>query len=221
MCYTPMVEFLGPRGSSFHRLKRRIAAEQSPTWNPLDVWGNTFMQSEKIGFASYHFDRSSGQVYISYEHDDCCYWPPLDDGSPVPSRVPFINTSYDATLRVFRGEIAWKHMYHTSWNGSEAWNYEMTFDTEFTCIVSGTVHSVSHGQSVELSEYGQSLVYVNAALKQYVEQKLARMDEQTIHNHRTIVTDLVQRLTQEHASVRTIASVTSIVNRTSINLLNG
>jgi hypothetical protein len=214
----PSVEFLGPRGQSFHRLKRITILDVSPIYHRFQVWGNTFIQSDKIGFASYHFDSCSGEVYISYEHDDCCYWPPLDDGSPIPSRVPFINTSYDTEARTFRGQIAWKQMYQTTWNGSESWDYEMKFDTEFTCIVSGTVYSVHNGQSTELSEYGQSLLYVNAALKQEVAERLSLSVDRSMHSLRTLALALVHRLSEEGASVRTIATVTSVVNRASMEL---
>jgi len=190
----------------------------NPTYNRLDVWGNTFIQSDKLGFASYHFDIVSRIAYISYEHDDTCYWPPLDDGSPIPSRVPFINTSYDAEARTFRGQIAWKQIYHTTWNGSETWDYQMKFDTEFTCILSGTVYSMHNGQSTELSEYGQSLIYVNAALKQALAERLSLTEDHSMQGVRTVALTLVHRLGDEGAPVRTIATVSSAVNRASMEL---
>ena len=204
-------------------MNRKTTEDIVSTYNRFDLWGNTFIQSNKIGFASYHFDSSTGQVYISYEHDDCCYWPALDDGSPVPSRVPFVNTSYNADTRTFRGHIAWRQMYQTTWNGSEEWQYEMKFDSEFICILSGTVHSINRGQSIELSEYGSSLVYINAALKHEVIEQLSSLSSSSVHNLRAVALEtsraIAQHLNEEGATIRTMTAVTSAINGASITLL--
>jgi hypothetical protein len=60
-------------------------------------------------------------AYISYEHEHVAQWPPLDNGSPVPSRIWFTNTSFDATTRTFRGTIDWEGTQHTTWQGDRSW----------------------------------------------------------------------------------------------------
>ena len=92
---------------------------------PLDDFGFK-------GLASYHFvddtvTRSDGRndlaAYISYEHERVAQWPPLDNGTPVPSRVWFSNTSFDSTTRTFRGTIDWEGTYNTTWQGDISWRY--------------------------------------------------------------------------------------------------
>jgi hypothetical protein len=112
-----------------------------PVYHAGTLWGNVFVQAMRVGLASYHFvppaaaaaaaadgggdeqgdagDAAEvaaiGSAYISYEHPDCAQWPSLDDGSPVPARVPFTNIQFDATSRTFRGTVPWRATYGTSW----------------------------------------------------------------------------------------------------------
>ena len=109
---------------------------------PEALPGNIFCQGLTIGLASYHFvsdnaaadtedvssNRTAGELaaYISYEHEQVAMWPPLDNGTPVPSRVWFANTSFDASTSTFRGTIDWAGTHHTSWQGDRSWRYVLT-----------------------------------------------------------------------------------------------
>mmetsp|Transcript_20078 Transcript_20078/g.29529 ORF Transcript_20078/g.29529 Transcript_20078/m.29529 type:complete len:239 (-) Transcript_20078:60-776(-) len=161
-------------------LKQNCIRQNSrPTYHSYGPKGNVFIQSHVVGLASYHFTSpqsdSNGDdclaAYISYENVACSSWPPLDDGSPVPVRVPFVNCSYDCDARIFRGKIPWLEIYDTTWMGCKEWNYEMHFDSDFVCILSGSVKSVTtEGREEEMSKFGQSLIYVNAAIMERFEQ---------------------------------------------------
>lgn len=132
-----------------------------------------------MGVASYHFISEDGEgeygAYISYESVHCSQWPPLDDGSPVPSRVPFINCSYDSSTRTFRGTIPWSEKYGTSWQGCKTWIYEIVFDSEFICILRGKVQALTiHGSMGKSHLFGKDLFYVNPALKRVIRDKCIR-----------------------------------------------
>jgi len=136
----------------------------APTYHADALWGNTFCQALRVGLASYHFVSEQEGAYISYEHPDTRQWPPLDNGMPVPSRVPFHDISFPDP-RTFRGSICWQEEYGTTWQGMARWNYEMKFDPSFYCIVSGQVQCLlASGTEREMSRYGEDLVYGNAAL---------------------------------------------------------
>ena len=127
------------------------------------------MQNQKVGLASYHFIAEDGEgeqgAYISYEHPLCSRWPTLDNGLPVPSRVPFRDVRWDARSQTFGGIIDWENGYGTTWQGSKSWRYEIVFDTEYTCIVSGTVFSVVDGGAGQTEwSFGKDLIYINAAI---------------------------------------------------------
>jgi len=205
-------------------------ARGRPRYHAHQLWGNTFCQGLRVGLASYHFGwlndtnntennhnnntdaEESGQpyAYISYENSMCSSWPPLDDGSPIPPRVPFHDISFEevevtrpigntdqddndenhdndgtnntVTMKnvIFRGNIEWQQDYGTTWQNSERWEYEMHFDSRFTCILSGTVHSINANHAPdhltvpfantsrrqEMSQYGTDLVYINAGILQ-------------------------------------------------------
>jgi hypothetical protein len=133
-------------------------------------------------------------AYISYESDACSQLPPLDDGSPIPPKVFFRQISVqqvEVTLPVpdllpeeeeenieaassstvttthilFRGTIEWLQDFGTTWQNHERCEYEMRFDSQFTCIASGTVHCTSATCEREFtSQYGTDLVYINAGI---------------------------------------------------------
>mmetsp|Transcript_27354 Transcript_27354/g.41191 ORF Transcript_27354/g.41191 Transcript_27354/m.41191 type:complete len:623 (-) Transcript_27354:78-1946(-) len=139
-------------------------------------WGNTFIQLYTVGLASYHFVSPTGEgeegAYISYEHERCSAWPPLDNGSPVPYRVPFSNHSYDSETRTFRGKICWMELCGTTWQGNSEWDYEIAFDSEFACIINGGVDM----NSIASSTYGESLNYCNAAIVEIIQAKINEED---------------------------------------------
>ena len=167
-----------------------------PTYHGDSVWGNVFCQAFKVGLASYHFVSPSegegiGTVYISYENPSTSEWPPLDNGQPIPAKVHFHNISFP-TATSFRGQILWQEDFGTPWQGMIRWEYEMIFDEKFTCIVGGSVTSFevdSPDVPRELSRYGESLVYVNAALYQEFRRLVVEEEEEVARDRNTAVTD--------------------------------
>ncbi|GFH58857.1 hypothetical protein CTEN210_15333 [Chaetoceros tenuissimus] len=216
-----VVQRLGYRSTLFHRIDRSRQREK-PECNSQSLFPNVFMQGLTIGIASYHFVSKDGDgeegAYISYESIKCADWPPLDNGSPVPARVPFEDISYDEETRTFRGTIPWQERYGTSWNGAIKWNYEMKFDSEFICIATGNVKSIrADGNSDDSFNhiYGESLLYVNGGIFNKIRQLLtAPLDDPTAgqpNDDETEIDGLViraniekirERLSDENVSAR-------------------
>jgi hypothetical protein len=190
---------------------------ERPTHRGNTLWGNTFCQSFKVGLASYQF-LTNEEAYISYEHPISSQWPSLDDGSPVPARVFFRNTSFDTNERIFRGEICWQQDYGTTWQGFRKWIYEMKFDSKYTFIVSGKVLSIlsDSDEPHEMSTFGNDLVYINAA----VDERFRGLVENNADDEEEI-SDRFNRLSQplrlewalEGASVRVIAMLHSALTK--------
>ena len=110
--------------------------------------------------ASYHFD-SSRDMYICYQHRDAITnWPALDDGQPIPSRMPFTQVEIEGTT--FHGVIDWYGRFQTTWQKCKRWKYEIVFDSNFLCILSGSVQM--DGEETISSLFGKDLIYINAAL---------------------------------------------------------
>ena len=144
-------------------------------------WGCVFCQEYKIGMASYHFVKKprvpgsdEGAVaYISYEHEATSDWSPLDNGRPIPARVLFRNITCPDP-HTFRGSICWYDDYQTTWNGDSRWDYDITFNSSFACILSGTVHSIrmtpdgengsATEESTKMSTFGVDLNYINPGI---------------------------------------------------------
>jgi hypothetical protein len=202
-------------GGNSGRLYKRVEGSHdqfirpAPTYNPNSACGNVFCQALRVGMASYHF-VSEQDIYISYEHPEALRWPPLDNGMPIPSRVRFHNISWPDS-HTFHGQICWLQDYGTGWQGMIRWDYKMKFDTEYMCISSGNVKSVSADtdEPRELSRYGQDLVYCNAALYDVFRQQVP-----SSHNGQTFFEAfreqsdaLRKRLREEGVSVRTAAMV--------------
>ena len=129
----------------------------------------------------------------------------LHDGSPIPPRVHFHDISTEVVEEtrpnpaladgassestndnivvtshtVFRGNIEWLRDYGTTWQNCERWEYEMHFDSQLTCIISGTVHSIKSSAATspssreEMSQYGSNLIYLNAGLHEAFERWLS------------------------------------------------
>ena len=163
----PKVVVFGLNNWSLQRYSPTPNEVEVPTYNSETLWGNTFIQASTIGQASYHFvdPNDENGAYISYESEQTLYWGSLDDGSPLPPRVPFRNITFDESARIFRGVIAWKEDYGTTWNGAIRWEYEMVFDSTFSTIESGGVRNFLEGE-VEGDEhrYGPTLQYSNAKI---------------------------------------------------------
>lgn len=138
-----------------------------PAYHADGLWGNTFCQAFCVGLASYHFvgtndETGELEAYISYEHPSTSSWPPLDNGSAVPSRVPFRNISFDPSTRTFRGDICWLEGYGTRWQGEAKWAYELQFDQQFLFVEGGMCQ---RSEGLPHHQFGVDLVYVNAAIE--------------------------------------------------------
>ncbi len=202
-----LMEF-GIHGKLLTKCHGRHSANK-PNFIKDSLWGNVFIQSLTVGLASYHFISSSGEgengAYISYENVRCSEWPPLDDGSPVPSRVPFVNYSFDFATRTFEGTIPWQEAYGTCWNGSASWRYKIVFDSEFLCILSGNVFvstnaDASGGTSFserEMSVYGEHLNYINAAIVDRIKYNVSGEITQTTPGGETSEATVVDRIMNE------------------------
>lgn len=115
---------------------RALPAASSPR-------GLSFLQGSRVGLASYHFGPSGDGAegsHISYAAADPSWR--LDDGSAPPPRVPFLEPTYDAATRTFRGSVDWSP---TSFHGDERWEYLMTFSESFDRIADGRVNAFRPG----------------------------------------------------------------------------
>jgi hypothetical protein len=202
-------------GLGRHILYSLRPSESKPTYQSNNIWGNTFCQALKIGLASYHF-VSKEDVYISYEHPLTSQWPPLDNGSPIPSRAYFREVSWDEHQRLFRGKIKWMDDCGTTWQGFEEWVYEMTFDSKFTFIVSGRVLSLSNelGNSREISNFGSDLIYINAAVGDRFLHLMQEEDSIDILDRFSRLSEALRSdWLSEGASVRVLALLHSVMTR--------
>jgi hypothetical protein len=172
-----------------------------PSYHSNTLFGNTFCQARMVGLASYHF-VSKDECYISYEHTTTAVWGTLDSGVALPSRVPFRNVTFDAEERIFRGSICWWDDFGTTWHGMKQWEYEMHFDEKFYTILSGQVHSITlHNHRTEMSVFGETLLYCNAAL----------FDVFRDVNYREASVELRESLQRQGASVRVLALLHSLL----------
>lgn len=172
-----------------------------PSYHATTLWGNTFCQGYTVGLASYHFlsepdEDGSHRAYISYENPQTFQWPPLDNGSTVPSRVPFRNIEWNTETRTFKGEIHWLDDFGTTWTNDSLWEYEIVFDPTFKFILSGTC---SRSDEREPHRFGHDLVYVNAAL----EDALREVRANTQSTGRYL--DVIRSWRQEGASDLTLS----------------
>ena len=109
-----------------------------PKYNGASVFGNVFTKRMYIGSASYHF-VSPTESYVSYRHPACRDLPPMDDGSPLPTRVNFHNVAWDPETRKLEATIEWEKDFGTSWNDNVRWKLTMHFDTEYMVILKGGI----------------------------------------------------------------------------------
>jgi hypothetical protein len=199
--------------------------ENTPTYYANSLWGNVFCQGLKVGLASYHFidggrsddingnnddsdrdnhvqHRRGPRAYISYEHPATGQWPPLDNGAAVPPRVDFRKITMP-NAHTFCASICWLEDFGTSWQGMVQWDYEMHFDAQYTCIISGHVHAYSQQNpyaAQEFSRYGESLVYTNAALYEVFRNSSSDLTR-TTHSTSNVTNDLL--VSSQDASLST------------------
>jgi hypothetical protein len=109
-----------------------------PKWHGESLWGNVFCKRLHIGSASYHFIGPE-HSYMSYEHPSCSDLTPLDDGTPMPTRVMFSNLNFNADERNLTADVQWEGQFGTSWNDNVLWKLNMWFDSEYMIIVKGGI----------------------------------------------------------------------------------
>lgn len=112
-------------------------AEKESTDSEL-IAGETYLQSNKEGLASYHFKSplnadGQGGSYISYEAAPKG-WKLNWNGPPFPKKKFWEKTSFDLKTRTFKGLIKWApdHAF-----GMYYWDYTMVFSQDYERIEGG------------------------------------------------------------------------------------
>ena len=121
--------------------------------------GNVFSRDDyAVGIGSLHFDGEAG-YYLSYEH---ARWSTtkLEDGAAFPSRIFFTQQTFDVNQRKFCGLAD----YGGSWNGTVSETWEITFDTEYLCVLSGTVVYNKADGGIRYSETIGDIYYTNTKI---------------------------------------------------------
>jgi RING-type zinc-finger len=167
----------GPGGSVMLRIPQTgiVPPEEKPrpTYHADSLWGNTYCQFLQVGLMSLHFgavdsdeEETNGLVYMSMEHPGMSQVPPLDNGHPLPSRLPCRTVSWNAATRTFTGEIDWLREAQSPWQGTAKMHLNLTFDPQFMCIVSGTIRHEIHDEKgrFPLMNFKTKNFYCNAAL---------------------------------------------------------
>lgn len=142
--------------------------------------GNVYLRDNyQVGDLSVHFEESGS--YVSYE-DEYLSVLTYDDGSKLPSRAMFTETSFNTEERTFRGVLDYGDK---TFNGAGSVTYEMIFDTQYVCVISGKiVYDKLDGKNIK--NFGYDRCYTNTNLAEVVD----------VHT--------VQRLEEEGASFRTL-----------------
>lgn len=118
---------------------RDASGVQLATLDVGTIFGCVFVQSGRVGLASYHFDAEE-DCYISYASAP---WT-LDDGSPPPAKKPWADARYDAETCTFRGVITWDPPFQ----GDVKWDYEIIFAEDFAGVIGGRVVGTSADGSI-------------------------------------------------------------------------
>lgn len=124
----------------------------------VGIWSFHFLQPESGSGGNSPGGGMRG-VYISFEHPSCA-GEKLKNGTPLPKRLPFLRYSYydgvthvgqceectddqeqnvtgGGKERTFRGVIDFVDMFDSTWGEYRTFQCEMTFDSMFTCVLSG------------------------------------------------------------------------------------
>merc|ERR1740124_1764282 len=123
--------------------------------------GNLFVRnSQDVGFESIHFTQGDG-CYVSWEHADYSI-EKKDDRTTLPSRILFTEQEFNLEKRTFSGLIN----FHGSWGGVLYRHYELVFDTQFLCVMSGKTNlkKVS-GETQTRDIFGKNCLYTNKHLE--------------------------------------------------------
>ena len=108
----------------------------------------------------------AGNSYVDYSTSGHIWT--LDDGSELPGRVYFKNSSYDPETRTFRGITDFRK---SLWRGDSIREYELTFNESLTTVSFGKISSKTMTNGVlttrEVIEIGKEPIY-------YISEKAAR-----------------------------------------------
>ncbi|CAJ1460251.1 unnamed protein product [Effrenium voratum] len=152
-------------------------------FRPGTPFGNCFVQNLRLGVESYHFEEMREDEvlrgYVSYEN--ASDWPLMDNGAPVPYRVPFEKTSWDQASRSFAGEVDFVRHYSSTWQGRAQVVYKrMVFDPCYLYIESGFMQSIKLDGSACMecvTLFGRDLLYVNADAGRFLRGKGQTFEE--------------------------------------------
>jgi len=153
--------------ASGNELKSEIKFREQLHYNryrapPSSIIGCAYVQGGRLGVASYHFPRIEQSALGADDGPYISYASPLpgwrlDDGNMPPERKPFVNPTYDAASRTFRGTIRWEP---TTFGGDSVWEYEMVFADDFGVIDNGVVTAFGRdGKRKGAHRFGVQLHY--------------------------------------------------------------
>ena len=126
------------QGKQLYQKLNADTDDSIPKYCGQTLWGNIFCKRLYVGSASYHF-LSPTNSYISYQHISCRDMPPLDDRTPMPTRVDFHNMDYNEEERKLTATIEWERDFGISWNDNVKWKLTMYFDSQFMIILKGGI----------------------------------------------------------------------------------
>ena len=176
------------------------------------------MHTARLGFASLHFVSPDGVssedgditgTYISYEHPHCALLPCLDNGAPVPARMPFDTPIWDPQQRIFRGSIEWGGRLGTSWQGATRWRYEIEFDPSFLFVVRGTMQ-ITQGEvdPSQTQNHGQQIAYQRRCQRIFAPVvEAANSEDESLPSPER----LLQEAADSGASPRTVSQLHALV----------
>merc|ERR1711937_998977 len=174
---------------------REHTPNPTPTFNTGGPWGNVFQRQSGV---SLHF--FSNGAYVSYENRNYSSRK-LDNGTPAPSRIPFLRHAYDEEKLTFRGSIDFVETYGSTWGGMISCDYEIVFDTKFIIILGGKVVKMKTSGENSVANYGEKgLIYLNAALT-------ARISDGDMY------TATIGRLKREGATNETISAMQRVFQK--------
>jgi len=126
------------------------------------LMGKVFLKdNEKVGHRSIHFHQEI-DTYLSYEGNPYT-GVKLTNGTPWPSRMLFSDTSFDRKERKFSGAFSFGNTCADGGVKSQQW--VLVFDTQFLCVLSGSIVRKNVGGQEFVTTAGKDFCYVNANLK--------------------------------------------------------
>lgn len=128
---------------------------------------HNFHDKLEIVNENYRDDNSVGFLYMSFEHASNGRLSQLDDGRPLPSRVKCRNVQFSDNGRTVECHVNWLQDIGLPWQEMTQWKLKMHFDTEFVCILSGSLHGSPIGEKdnwFPMRDFSSNLLYCNAGL---------------------------------------------------------